>query len=194
MRAFSSSVGIYVKTSLSRLRGRGGGEGNKVLEQPRGLRLSSFVLVSSLAWILIIVAGCGSSDPRKYRVSGTVTYDGKPVPQGTVFFVPDAAQDNHGPGAQATIKDGAYQTERRAVVGGPYVITVAGTDAAGKPLFTGHTEKVNLPKGSATHDIPIPAEAPPPPPEPAPKPGTKPGGGMPKRNFQPGGIPPRMPR
>jgi hypothetical protein len=123
-----------------------------------------------------------------------VTYDGKPVPQGTVFFVPDAAQDNHGPGAKATIKDGAYQTERRAVVGGPYVISVVGSDATGKSLFTGHTEKVDLPKGSATQDIKIPAQSPPQPLNPAPKPGTKSGGGTPLRNAQPGRVPPHLSR
>ncbi|MGO8753432.1 MAG: hypothetical protein ACLQNE_46440 [Thermoguttaceae bacterium] len=192
MRALSSSAAIYLNTSFPHLRGRVGGEGREVLERSQGRRLSSLVLLSFLAWVLIVVAGCGSSDPRKYRVSGTVTYDGKPVPQGTVFFVPDAAKDNHGPGAQAVIKDGAYQTERRAVVGGPYVITVAGRDAAGKPLFTGHSEKVDLPKGSATQDIKIPAEAPPQPLTPAPKPGTKSGGGP--RVPSPGRVPPRMSR
>jgi hypothetical protein len=53
------------------------------------------------------VIGCGDTSGfgRRYRVSGTVTYHGKPVERGTISFVP-AAPD--GRAAGGTIVDGRY--------------------------------------------------------------------------------------
>lgn len=61
----------------------------------------------------VSLAGCGSDEPvYEYgQVSGTVTYQGKPLDHGRVIF-----QHAAGPAADASIgPDGAYQLE--AVVG-----------------------------------------------------------------------------
>jgi hypothetical protein len=45
-------------------------------------------LATSLA-ITFLVCGCWNSGPRKYPVAGVVTFEGQPVPEGTVqFFSP----------------------------------------------------------------------------------------------------------
>jgi hypothetical protein len=51
--------------------------------------------------------GCGDSSglPPRYRVSGTVTYNGKPLERGTINFAP---ADGKGRAAGGTITDGRY--------------------------------------------------------------------------------------
>jgi hypothetical protein len=43
-----------------------------------------------LAIITLVVAGCGTSGPPMGQVTGTVTLDGKPMPNRMVVFVPKA--------------------------------------------------------------------------------------------------------
>jgi len=49
-------------------------------------RRASFLALTAAAMALSPLA-CGRSGPEMARVSGTVTYQGKPVPKGTVSFV-----------------------------------------------------------------------------------------------------------
>lgn len=53
----------------------------------------------------MIAAGCGPKPPVLVEVSGTVAYDDKQVPQGTVSFVP---ADGGGAPALLPIADGRY--------------------------------------------------------------------------------------
>ncbi|MFM8274072.1 MAG: hypothetical protein ACKODX_17325 [Gemmata sp.] len=65
----------------------------------RGLRCAAlFVAVAAL------VAGCGGGDAWG-DVSGTVSYDGTPVEDGAISFIP---ADGKGQGGGGTIKDGKY--------------------------------------------------------------------------------------
>jgi hypothetical protein len=47
--------------------------------------------------MILISAGCGSSGPPRYHISGKVTYGGQPVAAGSVMLVPDTSQGNTGP-------------------------------------------------------------------------------------------------
>jgi hypothetical protein len=38
----------------------------------------------------LLIAGCGKSVPATFQVTGMVTYQGKPLPLGSVMFVPEA--------------------------------------------------------------------------------------------------------
>ena len=59
--------------------------------------------------LVVLLLGCSGEDgPQRYRVSGTVTFKGAPVPIGVIQFPPDATQGNSGPPAFADIKDGKY--------------------------------------------------------------------------------------
>src|SRR5262249_15205348 len=56
---------------------------------------------------LLLVSGCGDDGlPRRYPVSGDVTYNDKPVAQGIVNFIP---QGDKGRAASGTIVDGRYE-------------------------------------------------------------------------------------
>ncbi|MBN2024036.1 MAG: hypothetical protein JW809_14725 [Pirellulales bacterium] len=55
------------------------------------MRSASWAWVSCFLAVGLLVAGCdrGPKLPPMANVSGTVTLDGKPVPTGTVQFIPD---------------------------------------------------------------------------------------------------------
>jgi hypothetical protein len=74
--------------------------------------------------LLFSLAGCGASNGLDLgRVSGTITYKGEPIRNGTVLFMPDEAKGTHGPAAMGVIaSDGTYvmtteQTGDGALVG-----------------------------------------------------------------------------
>jgi len=47
------------------------------------------------AIVTCVAAGCTSDQgPKRYRVSGEITFDGKPVPHGEIVFTPDIGKGN----------------------------------------------------------------------------------------------------
>jgi len=126
-----------------------------------GTRATATVLAISLAASL---AGCGGE--RVYNISGTITFQGKPVPTGHIVFEPDGSAGNSGPAAFAKIKDGHYDTrsEGRGTVGGPHLVTIHGRDGiprgellSGLPLFRDYNTKVDLPKKNGEQNFEVPA-------------------------------------
>lgn len=83
--------------------------------------------VAMIATILFLAAGCSVEEgPPRYRVSGTVTYQGEPVPTGVIQFTPDASKGSSGPPGFAEIEAGVFDTKLsgKGVVGGPHRVTV----------------------------------------------------------------------
>ena len=77
--------------------------------------------------LFVTAMGCSSEEgPPRYRVSGTVTFRGEPVPVGVIQFTPDSSQGNSGPPGFADIKDGKFDTELsgKGAIGGPHLIMV----------------------------------------------------------------------
>lgn len=117
----------------------------------------------------LILTGCDSG-PRRYQVSGDVTYQGKPVPSGTIYFDPDATKGNDGPQGVAAIKDGKYNTsdpDGRGAVGGPHVIRIEafgppeGTPdepGVGRQLSPNFRLPIDLPREASVQNIAIPEE------------------------------------
>ena len=135
------------------------------LPPARGFRRC--LLLAAAGAALLGAAGCGSDGgPTRYDLSGKVTYNGQPVRAGYILFSPDTS----GPGAQAGIKDGRYQTPAgQGTIGGPHVVTISGFDGVafedgpvknpmGKRLFTSCQVKADLPKEAGTHDFSVPAQ------------------------------------
>lgn len=112
---------------------------------------------------VVMVVGCAANaEPKRFRVSGKVTFDGKVIPYGDVLFTPDGAQKNSGPQGIATIRDGQFDTSAvggKGYGGGPAVIRVTGLTAQGGKLLCEHEFTVDLPRGDATHDLDVPAKA-----------------------------------
>jgi hypothetical protein len=114
--------------------------------------------------LVALLAGCDGE--KTYNISGTVTYQGKPVPTGQIVFEPDASAGNKGAAAFAKIKDGHYDTstgDSRGTVGGPHLVRIQGRDGIprgelinGMPLFRDYNTKVDLPKKSGEQNFEVP--------------------------------------
>ena len=95
------------------------------LQNP-GMRVSSWTRCLPLAVVAALV-GCGEAAPTSYPVTGTVSYQGKPLPLGVVMFISD-----NGPAAASNIgEDGTYRLE--AVPGKHRVSVVAMPKQQGRP-------------------------------------------------------------
>ena len=106
-----------------------------------------------------LIAGCSDDGPQRYRVSGSVTLDGKPIPYGEVLFTPDAAQKNSGPQGIAPIKDGKFDTAwdgGKGIAGGPTVIRVNGMTGPNGKTLCEYEFQVDLPREDSTRDIDVP--------------------------------------
>jgi hypothetical protein len=85
-------------------------------------------LLATLAFLSPI--GCSPSGPEMARVSGKVTYQGKPVPKGTIAFIPVAPSGRNATGTLGA--DGTYtlQTENPSdgAILGEYQVTISARD------------------------------------------------------------------
>lgn len=105
-----------------------------------GVHVVSLRRSFSLAFPLVLVGsllGCGgnSNRPATSQVKGVVTFDGKPLPTGSLLFVPTGG----GPSAQGNIReDGSYELgtftdDDGAVLGNFKVMITAYTQPSGGP-------------------------------------------------------------
>ncbi len=111
--------------------------------------------------------GCGGSAAP--HVEGEVTFDGKPLPAGRIYFTPDTTRGNDGPQGYAEIHDGKFDTRKggKAAFGGPTVVVIQGYDGnkdanaavMGSPLFREYTVTVDLPKEPSIQRFDVPATA-----------------------------------
>ncbi|MCE9561094.1 MAG: hypothetical protein K8U57_03470 [Planctomycetes bacterium] len=86
-----------------------------------------------LALLLATLAGC-SSGPTPMRVWGNVTFDGKPLPEGTIAFVPIAPHT--GPSTGGAITNGRYDVPANVgpLSGGQYRVEITATRPSGKQV------------------------------------------------------------
>jgi hypothetical protein len=70
------------------------------LQHARWIGLPALILAATLV-------GCGDAADDSVPISGNVTFDGAPLPTGTITFLPT---DGEGPSAGAEITDGHYET------------------------------------------------------------------------------------
>jgi len=124
-----------------------------------------YLLMACLAGAWAI--GCGRTGPKTYRVRGTVTFNGSPVPAGRIDFMPDARRGNSAMAGFAKIVDGAYDTAAGGIgsAGGPMTVLVSGHEpVAGRPersrpLFLDHMTDADLPTADSSFNVEVPASA-----------------------------------
>ncbi|MBN9119545.1 MAG: hypothetical protein J0I06_10370 [Planctomycetes bacterium] len=125
--------------------------------------IRSFCVVASALAGAALLVGCGEGE-KIYDVSGTITYEGKPIPKGLIFFDPEKGT----PGTQgfANIENGHYDTsvsgKGKGIRGGTYAIRVSGFDGVvgpeapfGKTLFPEHQFTKELPAQKQTLDYDV---------------------------------------
>jgi len=123
--------------------------------------------ILSVMLFAVLLSGCGGeSGPARYDISGKVTFDGKPIPQGSIAFQP---VDGGIGGGFAIIQDGQYDTSQggRGHLGGSHKVVITGTDGtpvnAADPdagmieLFPAYETTHELPEESGTQDFDVPA-------------------------------------
>jgi hypothetical protein len=104
--------------------------------------------------VTLLAAGCGS----KATITGTVTYQGKPIPQGYIVFYPDSGARP----VNAPIIDGKYTAEQ--VPTGPAKVSITSLymeGGGGPPMarqLEGSPEMISK-MGGPPQDAPIPPEA-----------------------------------
>jgi hypothetical protein len=74
-----------------------------------------------IALLLVVTAGCAR---RSARVSGEVSYEGKPVGDGMISFLP---ADGKGPSSGGPITDGTYTVEN--LTPGPKIVKIEAVKA-----------------------------------------------------------------
>ena len=102
------------------------------------------VSIGAFLPILLVCGGCGNHQWRP--VSGTATFDGKPIVRGSISFEP---ADGKGSTAGAGIEDGEYQVAR--VMPGKKIVRIVAVRKTGKrvqPPISGPPG----PSGGATID------------------------------------------
>jgi hypothetical protein len=127
-------------------------------------------LFPALVGCVLAATGCGDAGPRRYQVSGTVTYRDQPVPRGFITFEPDDSRGNQGPGGGSPIVNGKYATaEGKGISGGPYRVKIVGSDGVpftengeqileGSPLFPPYETTVDFPNESTEKDFIVPGK------------------------------------
>lgn len=126
-------------------------------------------VLTAVLLTLVWGAGCNRGDaPTLYHVSGSVSFNGRPVPAGQITFEPAAGAS--GPAGVAVIKEGKYDTkvEGQGTVGGPHTAIIQGFDGQadpanelplGKPLFVDYRAPLELEKSEGTQNLEVPAIA-----------------------------------
>jgi hypothetical protein len=121
-------------------------------------------LVLAAAFVAAAVAAGCSAEEKLYDVSGTITYQGKVIPKGLIFFDPEAGT----PGNQgfANIENGKYDTaapgQGKGIRGGKYAVRISAFDGNvapespfGKGLFPEHQFTKDFPAQNQTFDYDV---------------------------------------
>ena len=104
------------------------------------------------SWVLLLVlaAGCGGpAGPQRAAVKGTVAFEGKPVEQGTIAFLP--AEGTDGPSAGAEIRNGEFTLSADdGPVVGEHRVEIRATRQDGKPVANGTAGVTEGPSAAST--------------------------------------------
>ena len=131
-------------------------------------RMLIVVVVACFCASPLLLTGCGKGGPSRYTVSGAVTYGGKPVPKGRIYFQPDEGKGNSGLTGTAIIENGQYRTKSgEGPVSGPQVVIVRCFNGIphpeepdetpmGMPLCNPFKTYVEIPQEAFTQDFHVP--------------------------------------
>jgi hypothetical protein len=128
---------------------------------------------ATIVGMALVLPGCGGEERPRYPVSGTVTYQGKPVAMGSIRFEAEASVGDFAPVCHAPISEGKYATPSQdSPTNGKYLVLVMGIDTArikkdgppGTPwempaLFPPFRTIVEIPPPNGVFDIEVPSKS-----------------------------------
>ena len=106
------------------------------------------ILLMATLWLAIL--GCSAEVPT-FPVEGMVTFKGKAIPKGEIYFDPDSSIK--GPQGRALISEGKFSTKdfNSGIVTGKYIIRIQGFDGKpredspmGKAIFPAYELRMDL--------------------------------------------------
>jgi hypothetical protein len=101
---------------------------------------------TAIALALLCTLGCGGgSRPNKVTVTGTVTYDGKPVETGMIQFVLNEAGIKGGDNATTAIVNGKFSCSSVTPGKNSVVVTGGGTKQAATTISKGYETRGKMP-------------------------------------------------
>jgi hypothetical protein len=124
--------------------------------------------LGSLALVGLALAGCGRGDGlNRYRVRGTVTFEGKPVEYGAIFFEPTESVGKIAPTVYLPVRDGKYDSGSEGPIAGKYRVVVGGMDKSKErvdsdgitqtpQLFQDYVFEVEIPPPNNTLNVDVP--------------------------------------
>jgi len=126
-----------------------------------------FLVSGPLSFLALVLTGCGGDGLDRYPVSGTVTFDGKPVEFGAIFFEPTMSAGPIAPTVYLPVRDGKYDARDKGPVKGKYNVTVGGMDQSRNTvdsdgitvtpqLFPDYKFEVDIPPPDNRLDIEVP--------------------------------------
>lgn len=99
---------------------------------------SQSCIAGLLAAFATLCLGCGKGGPDVVQLSGTASFNGKPIPRGMIIFEPNPAKGGRGPQGHAEIRDGRFETNStgKGVAAGSVILHVTGGDGVNPDAFT----------------------------------------------------------
>ena len=91
------------------------------------MNLRLIIAVAGVVGLSLCVLGCDDKGPKRYPISGVVTFENEPVVDGLVLFTPDSSKGNTGPQSTAIVLNGKYATGKKyGILEGPYFASLTG--------------------------------------------------------------------
>lgn len=116
---------------------------------------------------VVLAGGCGEKPLDRIRIRGTVTYQGKPVENGAIFFEPTESVGKIAPTVYLPVRDGKFDAEDNGPIKGKYRVTVGGMDRSKETkdddgitntpqLFPDYKFEVDIPPPDNKLDVQVP--------------------------------------
>lgn len=125
------------------------------------IRGRSVVSLGFVSLMLVVALGCSDGRPKRVAVSGQVLVDGKPVPGGSIQFVPEGAR----PSSSDLDEDGrfslrCFEKDDGAVTGTHRVkVAARAIDAKGKVRWYAPEKYADIDLADLTVDITEPTDS-----------------------------------
>ncbi len=120
-------------------------------------RIANGNALLGMSVLMAFVAGCDGGIAQ-YEVTGQLTFEGEPVPQGRIIFTPRTGPDGYGAQGVARVDAGKIIShDEKRMIGGKYQIQIIGFDGIpyqdgsgatipyGRPLFLPLRTELELP-------------------------------------------------